>query len=122
MNAAGRSISALLVALSIAGCSKAQPVRVAGGDPERGRAAIARYGCVACHIVPGIGNPGSNVGPTLDGIARRTYIGGVLANTPENMVRWLRDPPAVDPRTAMPDMGIGEGEAKDIAAYLYTLD
>jgi cytochrome c1 len=65
--------------------------------------------------------PGNNVGPPLDRIATRGYIAGVLANTPQNMVRWLRDPPAVDARTAMPDLGLSEAEARDIAAYLYTL-
>jgi cytochrome c len=54
-------------------------------------------------------------------IAKRTYVGGILANTPDNMVRWLRDPPGVDPRTAMPNMGVTEADARDIAAFLYTL-
>jgi len=113
---------ALLIVLGIAGCSKAPPTHVAGGDPARGKAAIERSGCLACHAIPGIANPNSNVGPPLDQIAKRAYLGGVLANTPENMVRWLRDPPGVDPRTAMPNVGLDEAEAKDIAAYLYTLD
>lgn len=95
----------------------------AAGDADagRGRAAIARHGCVACHVIPGIASPGSNVGPPLDKVATRGYIAGVLANTPENMRRWLRDPPAVDPLTAMPDLHLSEQEAADIAAYLYTL-
>jgi cytochrome c1 len=38
------------------------------------------------------------------------------------MMRWLRDPPGVDPMTAMPNLGLTEPEARDIAAYLYTLD
>ncbi len=109
--------------LFVAGCSEAPPrVEIPGADVERGRMAIVRYGCVACHTIPGIANPGSNVGPPLDKIARRAYIGGMLPNTPTEMVRWLRDPPRIDPRTAMPDMSISEAEAKDIAAYLYTLD
>ena len=91
------------------------------GDAGRGRAAIERHGCVACHVIPGIDNPGSNVGPPLDKVATRGYIAGVLANTPSNMQRWLRDPPGVDPLTAMPNLGLTEQEASDIAAYLYTL-
>ena len=62
-----------------------------------------------------------NVGPPLDGIARRVYVGGVLLNTPENLVRWIRDPQAVDSLTAMPDLGVSEREATDIASFLYTL-
>jgi cytochrome c2 len=107
----------------VAGCSEAPSrAEIPGADPERGRMTIVRYGCVACHAIPGIANPGSNVGPSLDKIARRAYIGGMLPNTPAEMVRWLRDPPRIDPRTAMPNMGISEAEARDIAAYLYTLD
>jgi len=96
--------------------------QLADADPARGKAAIERYGCVSCHTIPGVGGPGSNVGPPLSRIAARAYLGGVLPNTPEALVQWLRDPPAVDPRTAMPNMNIEQAEARDIAAYLYTLE
>ena len=101
---------------------KRRATEVAGGDAARGKVAIQAHGCLACHAIPGIPGPGSNVGPPLDGIAKRAYIAGVLANKPASMVRWLRDPLAVDPRTAMPSTGLTEAEAKDIAAYLYTLE
>jgi cytochrome c len=107
--------------LLITFCAHAQASSETGGDPLRGKAAIGRYGCVACHTIPGVPNPGSAFGPPLAHVASRSYIGGVLPNTPADMVRWLRNPPAVDPRTAMPDMDISPGDAKDIAAYLYTL-
>jgi cytochrome c2 len=103
------------------GCSKSQSVPNYVGNPELGKSLIQDYGCVACHVIPGVPQPGSNVGPPLVKIGDRAYIGGVLTNTPENMVRWLMDPPAVDPLTVMPDLGISEEEAKHIAAYLYTL-
>lgn len=108
----------LLPALLAFGHVQAAPAQA---DAARGRAAIARHGCVACHVIPGIDSPGSNVGPPLDKVATRGYIAGVLANTPANMRRWLRDPPAVDPQTAMPNLHLSEQEASDIAAYLYTL-
>jgi cytochrome c2 len=92
-----------------------------GGDPERGQAAIAKRPCGGCHQIPGIRGAKGKVGPPLAGFAGRAYIGGRPANTPENLVRWIRDPHAFDPETAMPPMGIGEPEARDIAAYLYTL-
>jgi cytochrome c len=93
----------------------------ASGDPARGKIAIGRYGCVACHTIPGIPNPGSDIAPSLEHFARHSYIAGVLPNQPEDMQRWLRNPPAVDPRTAMPDMGVSAEDARDMAAYLYTL-
>jgi len=91
------------------------------GDAERGAATVQRYGCGACHKIPGIPGAIGIVGPSLAKMAERGYVGGVLANTPENLIRWLLDPPRVDPTTAMPAMGLSEAEARDIAAYLYTL-
>jgi cytochrome c2 len=92
-----------------------------GGDPARGALAIRQYGCGACHRIPGIPGARGVVGPPLDRMSERGYLGGVLANTPENLIRWLRNPPAVDPTTAMPDVGLSEAEARDMAAYLHTL-
>lgn len=112
----------LLSALLASGCGAPEPptVHVGGGDAQRGRALIERYGCVACHSIPGLASYGANVGPPLVSLAERGYLAGVLPNTPEDMVRWLRDPPAVDPRTAMPNLGVSRAEALDIAAYLYS--
>jgi cytochrome c2 len=76
---------------------------------------------VTCHTIPGTVGGKPNVGPPLDGVASRRYIGGVLLNTPDNMVRWLSNPQAVDPMSGMPDLGLKEQDARDIAAYLYTL-
>jgi cytochrome c2 len=90
-----------------------------GGVPERGPEIISRFGCSGCHVIPGVEGPKGRVGPPLEDIARRVYIGGVLPNTPDNMIRWLLDPPAVDPLTAMPATGLSETDARDIAAYLY---
>ncbi|MEO8807510.1 MAG: c-type cytochrome [Burkholderiaceae bacterium] len=88
---------------------------------ERGRAAITQYACNACHNVPGITGSDVHVGPPLAGIAARKLIAGSLANTPEQMVRWLRDPRSIDPETAMPAMQVSEQDARDIAAFLATL-
>jgi mono/diheme cytochrome c family protein len=87
----------------------------------RGKTAIIQYACLTCHRVPGLVGPNAPVGPPLDEIATREYIAGVLPNTWENMIRWLRDPQEVNPRSAMPDLGVSERDARDIAAYLYTL-
>ena len=65
--------------------------------------------------------PAALIGPPLGGIANRAYIAGVLTNEPGNMIRWIRDPQGVDPKTAMPNVGVSERDARDIAGYLYTL-
>jgi cytochrome c1 len=93
------------------------------GKPSaaRGARAIHQYACVTCHEIPGIVGANAPVGPPLAGIASRVMLGGVLPNSPENMVLWLRQPQKVAPLTAMPDLGLTERDARDIAAYLATL-
>lgn len=106
----------------VAGCSDeraSQQPQI--GDVKRGRELIERYGCGSCHVIPNIANARGHVGPPLAGIASRSYLGGMLANTPDNMILWIREPQKVDPRTAMPNLGVSEPEARDITAYLYTL-
>ncbi len=109
--------------LALSACGEDIPAhqRVVGGDPGLGRALIAGYGCTACHQIPGVRIMSGSVGPSLEGFGRRTYIAGRLPNRPAMLTLWLRDPPAVDPETAMPNVGVSEREARDIAAYLYTL-
>ena len=94
---------------------------LAGGDPNRGKAAIDRYGCNACHSIPGIPGPKGMVGPPLEHMASRAHIGGKLANNPEMMIKWLQNPPAFDPQGSMPNLGVTEADSRDITAYLYTL-
>jgi hypothetical protein len=38
------------------------------------------------------------------------------------LVRWIQDAPSLSSRTAMPDVGVDVRDARDIAAYLYTLE
>ena len=92
-----------------------------GGNPEHGPGLMRSYGCASCHTIPGVVGAEGMVGPPLTGIAHRGYIAGVLPNAPENLIRWIRDPKGVDSLTAMPNTGVTERDARDIAAYLYTL-
>ncbi|HEU4698254.1 MAG TPA: c-type cytochrome [Gemmatimonadales bacterium] len=117
-----------LAAIGAAGCVGAGRAalatrRVLGGDPAHGRRLVAdgAYGCTACHTIPGIRAPRGDVGPPLAGLARRPFIAGALPNTPDVLVAFLQDPPARVPQTGMPDVGLGAAQARDIAAYLYTL-
>ncbi|MEX2578410.1 MAG: hypothetical protein WD342_05065 [Verrucomicrobiales bacterium] len=92
---------------------------IEGGDAIRGRAVIDRYGCGACHVVPGIRSARGRVGPQLRDFRRQIYIAGSLPNMPENLVRWILDPQAIRPGTAMPTLGLSEQEARDAAAFIY---
>ena len=87
----------------------------------RGHDKIVQFGCASCHTIPGVHGADANVGPSLEHIAGRNYIAGVMSNTKRNMLQWLQDPPAVDAKTAMPKLGLTAADAEDISAYLYTL-
>lgn len=119
-----RFLPLLGVLACLAGCEEAgvpAHLRIAGAEPERGRAAIRAHGCGACHVIPGIEGAVSWVGPPLSEWARRGYVAGRLPNAPEHLIAWLRDPQAIAPGSAMPNLGLTEAEARDAAAYLYTL-
>jgi mono/diheme cytochrome c family protein len=90
-------------------------------DAARGKTAILQYACITCHDIPGVVGANAPVGPPLRGIASRGLIAGVLPNTPDNLVRFLREPQEVKPMGAMPGLGVTERDARDIAAYLQTL-
>lgn len=92
------------------------------GDPDAGRRAAHHYLCATCHVIPGVVGADRHVGPPLAGVGKRSSIGGVIPNTPDNMVRWLQNPQQFDPLSAMPALGLAERDARDIAAYLATLD
>jgi len=111
----------LITACALASACTATPSPVAGGDPENGRLLLRQFGCGTCHRIPGVATAEGNVGPPLDAIARRVYLAGLLPNTPDNMMRWIRSPKSIDPRTAMPDLQVTETHARDMTAYLYRL-
>lgn len=87
-------------------------------DRERGKLALTQFACQSCHNVPGVTGPLTYVGPNLDGLANRSFIAGKLPTSQENLVKWIRTPPQVKPGTAMPQLGVPERDARDMAAYL----
>ncbi|HWE47516.1 MAG TPA: c-type cytochrome [Caulobacteraceae bacterium] len=114
----------LLLAAGLAGCGRddvAAAPNDFGGDPEQGRILVTKYSCGSCHDIPGVAGAHGLVGPPLEHMGERTMVAGVLPNTPENLTRWIEQPQSVVPGNAMPDMGINNHDARDVAAYLYTL-
>jgi cytochrome c1 len=111
--------------LALTGCYRGKTMRsysaALGGDPNHGKELIRQYGCGACHIIPGIGDAHGLVGPPLLYFSQRTMIAGELPNSLPNLVHWIEHPREVEPKTAMPDLGLTADQATDIAAYLYTL-
>jgi cytochrome c2 len=94
-------------------------VQTTGGEPREAPRAIRQYGCAACHDIPGVQSPGGLAGPSLSGITERLYVGGVVENTPDKLIRWIVNPKQFSATTAMPVTGISESEARNVAAYLY---
>jgi cytochrome c len=115
----------LLALVLLGGCGRSDVEETAaamtGGDPDRGVLLLQKYGCGACHSIPDVRGARGMVGPPLEAIASRSYLAGRLPNTPENLIRWIRDPQGIEPGNAMPDVGVTEQDGRDIAAYLYTL-
>ena len=121
-------VAALATAAVIAGCSNQPGSRLPAaeqahqGDPARGRQLITTYGCGSCHEVPGVRQANGLVGPPLTHFGERSYIAGELPNNAANLQKWIMNPTQVEPKTAMPDLGVSAVDAQDIAAYLLTLD
>ena len=122
---APRTIGAALLAASaclLAGCGDTKPPPGVVGDPDLGKLALTQYACHSCHTIPGVVGSDTFVGRPLDGLAKRPFIAGNLLNNQPNLMRWIRDPQAIDPITAMPNLGVSEKDARNISAYLLTLD
>lgn len=88
----------------------------------RGKLALTQFACHACHRIPGITGSQVFVGPPLDQLARQRYLAGRLPNTPDHLQAWIRDPQAVKPHSTMPDLGVGADDARDMAAYLLSVE
>jgi cytochrome c len=114
-------LTAAILLLALAGCGPDEPEAgpVRDGNPEAGRTAILQHGCASCHTIPGVASVNRTVGPDLTGFDDQLYIAGQLPNRPEELIRWIQNPQEIVPGTAMPNMGITEQDARDIAAYLY---
>ncbi len=105
------------------GAASASTAGAAGGDPQVGAQLIVQKGCPACHTIPGIPGANGTVGPNLAGVASRKQLAGgaVTNNGPDDIKRWIMNPPGIKPGTLMPNLGLSDAEATNIVAYLETL-
>jgi cytochrome c len=124
-----RCMVGLCALLVLGGCdwdadahvAKAPHRALLGAHPKKAPAAMRRYGCISCHTIPGVKGARARVGPSLDKIRERHFIAGRFANEPDMLMRWIQDPRGLKPHTAMPNMGVTDEDARNIAAYLYGL-
>jgi cytochrome c len=120
LRTAGAGVFLCTLGACIDGEPSVVPV-VEGGSADRGAELLYGYACGGCHVIPGVSGADGVVGPPLTDWVERQYIAGELWNTPENLIAWIVDPHAIEPGTAMPDVGVSVEEARHMAAYLYTL-
>ena len=119
-----RFLISICISLLLCGCDEhfdSTAIARTGGDAQRGRDKINFYGCASCHTIPGIHGADARVGPSLERVAGRSYIGVGLENNPQNLIEWIKHSRDLDPKAAMPNLHISDADARDIACYLYTL-
>src|ERR1051325_10320069 len=87
------------------------------GDPAGvGKALFAGSACVGCHTIRGIS--AGTLGPDLTPFGSRTTLAaGLLANTPENVAKWVRNAPEIKPGVKMPPFALSDEQARALAAY-----
>jgi nitric oxide reductase subunit C len=66
--------------------------------------------CIACHAVAG---NGGSVGPALDGVGLRM--------SAAELDRWLADPQALRPGTAMPNLALPDSTRNELVSWLVSL-
>lgn len=129
---AGRAVALVLLLLlsgiGSAGCD-ARPAadRPPAGtrqaaDPVLGQRLLTQYQCGSCHAIPGVAAARGIQGPSLQAFSKRSYIAGRIPNRPDALARWIVAPSALVPDTVMPDMGVSPADARNMAAYLGTLE
>lgn len=119
-----RYVFLCVLALAISACGTESPQErqrsLPDADSSQGRDAFVAYGCSGCHAASGIRGADVRVGPSLHDFRDQTYIAGRLPNDPDNLIAWIQQPQSIAPGSAMPDLGVSDEDARNIAAYLYS--
>ena len=113
-------LTSALSACGPTGQAKRWAAETTGGEFDRGKVALQHYGCIACHTIDGVSQSEALVGPPLTRMAGRSYLAGNMPNNAQNLLHFIQHPRQVHNDTAMPEMGVTESDARDIAAYLYS--
>ncbi len=101
---------------------KVTPGTPAEGDAVAGEKLFFAHTCANCHTVEGT-LAQATIGPNLTRVASRQELaGGAIENSTENLTRWMKNPQAIKPGCRMPNFKLTDDEAKQIVAYLESLD
>ncbi len=97
----------------------AQPAPTpAEANRQRGQQLFLQSTCVNCHTIQGTDAKGT-VGPDLTHLGSRQTLGaGVIANTPENLGRWINHVQQVKPGALMPEYSFSDADLKALVDYL----
>ncbi len=98
---------------------------VAGADAiARGKQLVIERGCLGCHRYR---DRGGNLGPDITYVGDKTVHDFVFENVSgeHTVLNWLtshfKSPATVVPETLMPDLGLSDDEARDLAVYMISL-
>jgi cytochrome c oxidase subunit II len=99
---------------------RAPAAEPSGASATAGKAIFAGSACVGCHTIRGVST--GTLGPDLTHFGSRTTLAaGMRPNTPEHLVAWVRDAPAMKPGAKMPPFPLTDEQARALAAYLLAL-
>lgn len=97
------------------------PLPALSGDAALGEEVFLKGACTGCHTIDGTKAAGK-VGPNLTHMGSRQILAGAaLTNTPENLARWLEDPPGIKPGVKMPKLVLSASQVQQLVAFLETL-
>jgi cytochrome c oxidase subunit 2 len=86
-----------------------------------GNAVFQSLSCVSCHAVKGTAAAGK-FGPDLTHLmSRQTLAAGAIANTPENLRKWVKNPQTAKPGCLMPSLQLTDEQLGQVVSYLQTL-
>ena len=100
---------------------------------QQGVQVILQRGCGGCHTIPLIPGASGTIGPNLGPhdqvppLSQRpmiaTFPQGTVPNTSvDDLAKWIQNPAALKPGTAMPTLGLSQDEATAAAAFLYAIN
>jgi cytochrome c len=120
----------LFITMFLVACSQTfnyeRGASMTGGDPQAGKEKIVLHDCHSCHEIPGIPVNRDVRGPSLKHWAKQSTIAKKWPNTPENLEDFLQHPERMlhgsGLKTEMTMSSVKSGDAKDIAAYLFSID
>ena len=99
---------------------QAPPVESTDPLAQQGKALFAQSTCVGCHTITGVS--AGQIGPSLTHFgSRKSLAANMMANTPDNVAKWIENPEHMKPGARMPNLGMKGEQSKALAAYLLSL-